>query len=83
MKYRTKPVVIEAVQLKTGREGWKEVESFTEGFAWPCIEGGMYISAPDGEDVLRFNVGDYIVKGVKGDFYPCEQETFEATHEAV
>lgn len=53
MKYRKKPVVIEAMQLKT-------------------LEGEMMA-----------NEGDYIIKGVKGEFYPCKPDIFEMTYEAV
>lgn len=79
MKYRKKPVVIEAVQW-TG-ENLKEMRYFTgkpllffdshsRSFIIETLEGDMVAS-----------VGDYIIKGVQGEFYPCKPDIFEATYE--
>ena len=42
---------------------------------------GLYI--PTLEGVMKATQGDYIIKGVKGEFYPCKPDVFEATYEAV
>ncbi len=80
-KFRKKPVVIEAIQFK-GDENMGEIDSFMDGQngfqAWPdrvvikTLEGIMY-----------GDIGDWIIKGVKGEFYPCKPDIFEATYEAV
>lgn len=80
MKYTKKPVIIEAVQW-TG-ENIKEIEHFTRGkarynlwldtFELKTLEGTMIA-----------NVDDYIIKGVKGEFYPCKPYIFEQTYELV
>ena len=75
MKFRKKPVVIEAVQF-TGEQPWPE---------------GVYASSnPRERDTpvcwtlegpLHVSVGDWIIRGVKGEFYPCKPDIFAATYE--
>lgn len=83
MKYRKKPVVIEAIKW-TG-ENLLEVESFAQGFTKSDVEEGketyLYIQTLEG--YLRATLGDFIIKGIKGEFYPCKPDIFEATYEAV
>lgn len=77
-KYRKKPVVIEAVQWLG--DNHEEVTSFQGG----CAEyqgGAVIIDTLEGE--MKARVGDYIIKGVKGEFYPCKPDIFEATYELV
>jgi len=79
MKFRKKPVVIDAIQF-TGENGM-EIVHFADG---------RYVS-PDGDALIiytlegnmRADVGDWIIKGVKGECYPCKPDIFEATYEAV
>lgn len=42
-----------------------------------------WISIPTLEGVMRADVGDWIIRGVKGEFYPCKPDVFEATYELV
>lgn len=78
MKYRKKPVVIEAVQW-TG-ENFDEVYEFTNKTClW--VGGELIIETLEGDHLAR--VGDYIIKGVKGEFYPCKPDIFEQTYEPV
>lgn len=78
-KYRKKPVVIEAIQytgnieeiLKIGLP-FLEGESFSKDIIISTLEGNM-----------RAQVGDYIIKGVKGEFYPCKPDIFEMTYEEI
>ena len=87
-KYRKKPVVIEAVQW-TG-ENLVEVIKFTgrhpSGSHWTWNEfkevveqEGLKIFTLEGS--LLASVGDWIIKGVKGEYYPCKPDIFEATYE--
>lgn len=78
-KYRKKPVVVEAL-LWDGTNK-QEVFDFAAGAVATTdgdkikiitLEGGIY-SSP----------GDYIIKGVKGEFYPCQPDIFEFTYEQV
>lgn len=88
MKYRKKPVEVDAIQY-TGNN-IDEIKQFvgaalfekgahypTGGIAWiklfiKTLEGDMEVSA-----------GDYIIRGIKGEFYPCKPDIFEATYSAV
>jgi len=79
-KYRKKPVVIEATQVVFGKTEVQEIIDFvgvnnlkdaqTNEPKIITLEGDMAISD-----------GDYIIKGVAGEFYPCKPEIFEATYE--
>ena len=79
-KFRKKPVVIDAV-LWTG-ENLKEVSDF---FGWRNFSyeprTGLQIHTLEG--TMDASIGDYIIKGVKGEFYPCKPDIFAATYEAA
>lgn len=78
MKYRKKPVVIEAIQW-TGHNVLEMCE-FTKRDAGHLIANGeLYITTLEG--VHHASVGDYIIKGVQGEFYPCKPDIFEQTYE--
>ena len=94
-KYRKKPVAIEAVQLSW--KNWGEVCAFmgdiiseknpgraVDDFSDRCGEmGGPYIeiTIPTLEGDHTAKHGDFIIKGVKGEFYPCKPDVFAATYE--
>lgn len=78
--YRKKPVIIEAVKW-TGLN-WKEIHSFMadkELSIYPNKE--LIIHTLEGD--MKANAGDYIIKGVKGEFYPCKPDIFNQTYELV
>ncbi|GAG29563.1 unnamed protein product, partial [marine sediment metagenome] len=78
-KFRKRPVVIEAVQWSGGNQN--EVLTFCKDIkAWG--EGGSVI-IPTLEGNHTANKGDWIIKGVKGEFYPCKPDIFEQTYEEV
>lgn len=78
-KYRKKPVIIEAVEytgynylairdwINNGQNMWHHGD-----FIIPTLEGDMTVS-----------LGDYVIKGVNGEFYPCKPDIFEKTYERV
>ena len=82
-KYRKKPVVIEAIQLT------HQTKNQSANFV-PC--NCSYEFADDGAPVMGIQtlegemlcqLGDYIIKGVNGEFYPCKPDIFEKTYEKV
>jgi len=82
MKYRKKPVVIEAVQY-TGTDKSKiKIWHFCNGKQIYIDENENYV-IPTLEGLRLANVGDYIIKGVAGEIYPCKPEIFEQTYEKV
>ena len=81
-KYRKKPVEIDAVQFN----GWNfgEIYDWMLGFKGvhsSCYKETMTIKTLEGD--MTANVGDYIIKGVKGEFYPCKPDIFEQTYEQL
>lgn len=82
MKYRKKPVVIEAIQLKD--ENLDKIREFCKGEIITIIqESGGYVSMEIEtlEGKMLACQGDYIIKGIKGEFYPCKEEIFLKTYE--
>lgn len=84
MRYRKKPVVIEAIEFK-GFDNIEEVQEFMRGnvrIQFPP-ECDIVLLIETLEGVMVANVGDYIIKGVKGEYYPCKAEIFHETYEEV
>lgn len=85
MLYRKKPVVIEAEQFVIW--DFNKVPKFVEFFGQKyAINGEMYdrfIEILTLEGVHRANANDYIIKGVKGEVYPCKPDIFKMTYEKV
>lgn len=83
MRFRKKPVVIEAVQyLGNNSEEVCRVLGMEHGKHVRWTEtGGMLIVTLEGDMLAR--VDDWIIKGVKGEFYPCKPDIFAATYEPV
>ena len=86
--YRKKPVVIEAIRWDG--ENLDEVMVFCNGDAsYELMARGsselVIATLEDGESIARHvaSVGDFIIKGVAGEFYPCKSEIFAATYEAA
>ena len=81
MKYRKKPVVVEAVHWDG--ENSAEVLAFITGRE-ACVEENPHrIAIKTLEGVMRADVGDYIIKGVQGECYPCKPDIFKATYELL
>jgi len=78
-KYRKKPVVIDAFQEGTEAPDW-----FLElrHVRWKYDDEGRLVTLTL-EGPLRVSSGDWIIRGVKGELYPCNPDIFEATYEAV
>lgn len=96
MKYRKKPVVIEAVQLTW--ENWSEICEFADVGSLedgkptgtdkdiegePLPNGGPGLLIPTLEGLHLANPNDWIIKGIKGELYPCKPDIFEATYESA
>lgn len=85
MKYKKKAVEIEAVQFIDTPERVSEIAEFVGGDLRVNYEGkdNPYIPIETLEGTMKASVGDYIIKGVKGEFYPCKPDIFEATYRCV
>ncbi len=92
-KFRKKPIEIEAVQW-TG-DNHREMFNFLGGkdeeyiqatgvnfyIDWNKVNGGLIIKTLEGEHIA--SIGDWIIKGVQGEYYPCKPDIFETTYEVV
>ena len=76
MKYKKKPIVVEAMQY-TG-DNLLEVMKFCKAIRFIDY---LYIATLEGN--MRVNIGDYVIKGVRGEFYPCKPDIFKETYETV
>jgi len=84
MKFRKRPIVIEAVQWDGDANLANRVlgEAYEEDWDYTA-RGESAIEFPTLEGVMRAEVGDWIITGIKGEKYPCKPDIFEATYEAV
>lgn len=95
MKYRKKPVVIDALQW-TGKNHRAMFDFLTENtfdevamkayhdnfyIDHSKVEGGLIIRTLEGEHIA--SIGDFIIRGVKVEYYPCKPDVFEQTYEKV
>lgn len=78
MKFVKKPVEIEAIQYSGANA--TVINAFTEGKSYP-INGKLIIPTLEGE--MQATEGDWIIKGVNGEFYPCKPDIFEKTYDAA
>lgn len=80
-KYRKKPVVIEAVQYDPERKGIYEELEAIEGVEVNIDRGSEEAVITTLEGKLTAEPGDYIIRGVQGEVYPCKPDIFEQTYE--
>ena len=90
-KYRKKPVVIEAMQVTKEAMHEALLEEWSEG----AVQVGRLTTSPNSTEVtgyvnietlegtMRGELGDWIIRGVQGEFYPIKPDIFEATYERV
>lgn len=86
--FRKKPVVIEAVRATGYPESNREIIDMTRGSKTPASmdehpEHGRMLSISTLEGAHWVTPGDWVIKGVAGEFYPCKPDIFEATYERV
>jgi predicted choloylglycine hydrolase len=89
MKFVKKPVVIEAIQF-TRESYWSVVKwvdaKSTVMVEWdydPNIDEDTYIIIKTLEGNMKVRLTDWIICGVKGEFYPCKDDIFKMTYEGV
>ena len=78
-KFRKKPVVIEAIQHRTGQQYADFIPEVLSGQVRYREDGTMLINTLEG--ALIAQPGDWIIRGVKGELYPCKPDIFAATYE--
>lgn len=85
-KYRKKPVEIEAIEFMDTPERIEEIFNFMENETMR-VDYSVYsrpaVLIETLEGTMRADVGDYIIKGINGEFYPCKPDIFKKTYEEV
>ena len=86
--YQKKPVIIEAMKVE---KGYPISQTFMKAIQNGTIK--KYVAGETGEflyyeietleGTMQASLGDYIICGVKGEFYPCKPDIFEMTYEQV
>ena len=79
-RYRKRPVVIEAVRWTGDNlDELFKLEDFKLNYTY--VNGVLGVYSLEG--IMWASVGDYIIKGIKGEFYPCKPDIFKETYEEV
>ncbi len=79
--FRKKPVIIEAVQVTDGAFDVDYPSEHVAGVEYDPVLRCAYIDTLEGR--MRADLGDWIIRGIKGELYPCKPDIFDATYEAV
>ncbi len=78
--FRKKPIVIEAVQLlDSAFDGDHPNDEHVIGVVYDLVKRIAIIHTLEG--TMTASIGDWIIRGVKGELYPCKPDIFEATYE--
>ena len=85
MKFKKKPVVIEAIQYGGSKESCREMKRVFGKKFQNCLyfaeSGNMYISTLEGK--MLVDIGNWVIKDTDGWLYPCKKDIFEMTYEKV
>lgn len=87
-RYRKRPVEIEAIHYDGHNDTeirlWARIYDVTIATHHEGDPGkGWYLLIPTLEGVMRADIGDWIIRGVKNEFYPCRDDIFSATYDPV
>jgi len=84
MKGRKKPVIVDAFEWRYSKgstlPSWFQ-SAVNAGILRQIPNGRLVIGTLEGEMIAE--IGDYIIKGVKGELYPCKPDIFAATYEVI
>jgi len=83
MKFRKKPVVIEAHQFNDTQESFEELREWIGDKFYYNYQDSPRVFIRTLEGDMGVTKGDWIIKGVNGEFYPCKPDIFKATYESV
>lgn len=93
LKVRKKPVVVEAMLMTGAKESAFRVSAWcrgiTSGASWhrpgaPIVrEEEWSVTIPTREGDMTASPGDWVIRGIQGEFYPCKPDVFAATYEVL
>jgi hypothetical protein len=85
IKFKKRPVIINAIQWNVTMSAWQGIMDMglAENRWKPGLLGSdtFYIVTLEGD--MLVSQGDWVIKGVAGEFYPCKPDIFDATYEEV
>jgi hypothetical protein len=88
--YTKKPVTVEAKKFDGSYDSGVDIVRWIKANSWLQVQLKVdhdnevfYVVIPTLEGDMRANEGDYIIRGIKGEFYPCKPDVFEASYEPV
>ena len=81
MKFRKKPVIIEAFQEGKECPLWFTKAAIDETVYYNKASGKLEIITLEG--IMQVSKGDWIIRGVNGEIYPCKPDIFEKTYEEI
>ena len=83
-KFKKKPVIIEAIHFIDNKpETIARIGKFMGGCCTSDSMEGFFIQIDTLEGTMKAGIGDWTIKGVNGEFYPCKDEIFKKTYEEV
>lgn len=87
-KYRSQPVVIEAIHFDGTKQGAQKVRKWAAESKCDIVYVSLspdlyYLTIPTLEGQMTGSPGDYIIKGMQGEFYPCKAKVFTAKYDSV
>lgn len=82
-KFRKKPVVIEAIQYDGTKESFEKIGKWMGNPKDYVALRDRTLIIPTLESPHEASIGDWIIKGVKNEFYPCKPDIFDETYEEV
>lgn len=78
-KFVKKPIIIEAIKYDGTNK--VEIQEFMDRYLDDTQDNQLKIETLEG--VMLANIGDYIIKGVTGEFYPCKPDIFAKTYDKI
>lgn len=79
IRYKTRPCEIEAIQW-TGKNIIEILDWGQGKILWNDVDD-LFIDTLEGR--MKANINDYIIKGLRGEFYPCKPDVFEKKYEKI
>lgn len=81
-RFRKKPVVIEAIRITNDTfDAPHPNDEHVPGVIYDPVQRCVFIDTLEGR--MKGDIGDWIIRGVKGELYPCKDDIFQATYESV
>lgn len=83
MKYRKKPVIVDVFCFDDDKKSFDSAKKFTKGNFHYDYQHNPHCYVETLEGAHYVTKGDFIIKGVAGEFYPCKPDIFKKTYEGV